>query len=177
MNHLGGYLEDGDEYTYMPDVWDYLVKKFDVKSVLDVGCGTGKNLEWFKGFDILGVEGDPKAVALCRVPVIQHDYTTGPLILDRRFNLCICTEFVEHVESKFEDNWFATVKNSDMVLLCHGLPGQTGYHHVNCQKPDYWIKRFEENGFVKTDEVQQFVNTRVPYGRNTLMLFKCIQKI
>jgi 2-polyprenyl-3-methyl-5-hydroxy-6-metoxy-1,4-benzoquinol methylase len=45
MNHLGGYLEDGDEYTYMPDVWDYLVKKFDVKSILDVGCGTGKNLE------------------------------------------------------------------------------------------------------------------------------------
>ena len=171
MNHLGGYIESGDALTYMPDVWEYLVKEYDIVSVLDVGCGTGKNLEWFSDKDVLGVEGEPRAVSLCKVPVIQHDYTKGPLVLDRKFDLCICTEFVEHIESCYEDNWFDTIKAADLVLMCHGLPGQAGHHHVNCQPSDYWIKRFAEHGFVKTDKVDKFVNPSAMWGRNTLMLF------
>jgi SAM-dependent methyltransferase len=177
MSHLGGYVEKGDKLTFMPDVWQHLIDKFKIKSVLDIGCGTGKNLEWFKDFDVLGVEGESKAVSLCKVPVLQHDYTTGPLTLDRRFDLCICTEVVEHIESRFEDNWFATMKSADMVLMCHALPGQGGWHHVNCQPSEYWIKRFADHGFEKTDEVEQFVKKDVPYGLNTLMLFRCTQKI
>jgi cyclopropane fatty-acyl-phospholipid synthase-like methyltransferase len=172
MNHLGGYIPEGDKLTYMPDVWQYLVDKFSIKSVLDIGCGTGKNLEWFKDCTVLGVEGEPLAVSLCRVPVRQHDYTQGPLTLEQYFDLCICTEFVEHVESKYEDNWFATMKSSGLVLMCHALPGQGGHHHVNCQDSDYWIKRFADNGFEKTSEVDQFVDKNVPYGKNTLILFE-----
>lgn len=171
MSHLGGYIPEGDPNTFMPDVWEYLVTKYDIQSVLDIGCGTGKNLEWFK-CRVLGVEGEPQAVADCKVPVILHDYTTGPLELTEKFDLCICTEFVEHVESRFEDNWFATMKSASRVLMCHGLPGQTGWHHVNCQLPEYWEKRFAEHGWKKTNVVDKFVNPKAGYGKNTIVLFE-----
>lgn len=172
MSHLGGYIPEGDDLTYMPDVWGHLVKKFNIKSVLDIGCGTGKNLEWFDGLEVLGIEGEPEAVSLCKVPVLQHDYTLGALTLGKNYDLCICTEVVEHIEQKYEDNWFATMKCASRVLMCHALPGQGGWHHVNCQTSEYWIKRFADHGFVKTDEVEQFVDKKALWGRNTLMLFE-----
>ena len=174
MSHLGGYIPEGDKLTYMPDVWEYLVNKLNIESVVDIGCGAGKNLEWFSGFDVLGIEGDSEAVSLCKIPVLQHDYTSGPLTLDRHFDLCICTEVVEHIEQQYEDNWFATMRCADYVLMCHALPGQGGHHHVNCQSSEYWIKRFADYGFIKTDEVERFVDKDVPYGRNTLMFFERI---
>jgi|LakMenEpi03Aug12_release.lakeMendotaPanAssembly.Ray.scaffolds.fasta_scaffold215632_1 hypothetical protein len=176
MSHLGGCIIEGDEFTYMPDIWQELIDLYSVKSVLDVGCGAGKNLEWFrsKGLEIQGVEGWPEAVAVCTVPVIQHDYTLTPLALNRRYDLAICTEFVEHVERRFEENWFQTLEAADRILMCHGLPGQLGYHHVNCQPSEYWVHRFNDHGYIKHDELsEKFRDTGrdAPWGRNTLMLF------
>lgn len=47
MNHLGGAFEQGDPLTNMLDVWGYLLVKFELKSVIDVGCGFGHTLKWF----------------------------------------------------------------------------------------------------------------------------------
>lgn len=175
MNHLGGYIPEGDRLTYMPDIWQFLIDKYDIKSVLDIGCGTGKNLEWFN-CKVLGVEGHPDAIKDCKVPVVQHDYTQGPLVLKDRFDLCICTEFVEHIESQYEDNWFATMNSAERVLMCHALPGQGGWHHVNCQPREYWAKRFADHGFQKTDVVERFVDPSAPWGRNTITLFEWSSK-
>jgi hypothetical protein len=31
--------------------------------------------------------------------------------------------------------------------MTHALPGQGGYHHVNCQPPEYWINHMKERGY------------------------------
>ncbi len=39
--HVGGFIIEKDPATYTPHLWEYLCKKFNIKTVLDVGCGMG----------------------------------------------------------------------------------------------------------------------------------------
>lgn len=185
MKHLGGYITEGDPHTYTPDIWGWLLLEYNIKSVIDIGCGTAVNMKWWKdmGCEVLGIEGHPDAIADSKCGLIhKHDYTLGPLwgpvgfLGPKVFDLCLCTEFVEHVEQKYECNWFSTMQCAKRVLMTHALPGQTGYHHVNEQTADYWVGRFEDEGFTHIDVVSSLMQGTVsrkpaPYGRNTLMLF------
>lgn len=74
QGHLGGYIEGGDPATYYPALWDWLVKNFEIRSVIDVGCGDGaavRHFERHRGVQVIGVDGckhdHPK--------IIQQDYT------------------------------------------------------------------------------------------------------
>ena len=31
--------------------------------------------------------------------------------------------------------------------MTHAVPGQPGYHHVNCQPSEYWINHLANRGF------------------------------
>ena len=36
--------------------------------------------------------------------------------------------------------------------MTHGIPGQRGHHHVNCQWQEYWIEHIEARGFNYAEE-------------------------
>jgi SAM-dependent methyltransferase len=180
MKHLGGWIEGGDPWTHMPDIWGYLVLKYNISSVLDIGCGTGYNLKWFRDFrkaHVMGVEGDTNALEKLFIPkenIAVWDYSTGPFETKIKYDLCICTEFAEHVEAQYENNWLHTMKKCRYILFSHAVPGQGGYHHVNEQNKDYWIKRFNKIG-MKEDvkETELFVKSneiiKAPWCRGTLI--------
>jgi SAM-dependent methyltransferase len=142
--HLGGYLKGGDSGSYNPDLWAWLLRYRKVRSVIDVGCGEGHAIQWFRdhGCRVLGVEGieqpDPD--------IVQHDYTQGPWRTRRKFDLCWSCEFVEHVAPEYEKNFLATFKAAPLLLMTHAT-GSGGHHHVNYQQPGYWIERVEALGF------------------------------
>ncbi|MGB5136644.1 MAG: glycosyltransferase [Prochlorococcaceae cyanobacterium] len=169
-----------DPNTFMPDVWGWLIIEYEIRSVLDIGCGIGTNLQWFDeyGLEVLGVEGHPRAVTGSLLPgaVVQHDFCTGPWAPDHTIDLCLCTKFAEHVEARFEDNWMAAVEKCRFLLLAAAPPGQGGYHHVNEQPDAYWIQRLESRGLLHQPDVSarlQKTCTRKPatWGRNTLLFF------
>jgi hypothetical protein len=137
--HLGGYVAGGDPWTDCTALWSWLVHDRGVRSVLDVGCGDGYALSYFKaqGCEVLGVEGLPQEWDL----IVRHDYITGPYDPGRRFDLCWCCEFVEHVEQRFEHNFMVSFMACELLLMTHACPGQEGHHHVNCQSASYWITR------------------------------------
>lgn len=149
--HLGGYVQGGDAATFYPGLFDWLVNGWGVRSVLDVGCGEGHALSFFRdqGCTVTGVDGigqdDPD--------IIQHDYTAdGPLQFDRRYDLAWSCEFVEHIEEAFIPNFLETFADADTVLMTHAEPGQPGWHHVNCQDSSYWKGAMAAYGYV-FDEV------------------------
>ena len=157
-NHLGGCNIYGDPATEHPKMWKYLVDTLGVKSVIDVGCGFGFHLKYFKeilGLDALGIEGSSKVVDICLLPndIVCHDYTTGSYIPEKFYDMCWCIEFVEHIEEKYTANFIETFKKCKYLTMTHGLPNQGGYHHVNCQPPKYWINLLEKHGFVFLEEL------------------------
>lgn len=178
--HLGGaYLDCNDANTYCPDVWQHLADKYQIKTMVDIGCGAGWNTEWWhsKGFYAVGIEGWPEAIARTRLPMerlIQHDYTLGPLPIPRT-DLAWSSEFVEHVEEQFIPNWMATVKCSRYFAMTFAIPGQTGHHHV-CERPfDFWIEKCAENGFGHVPEETEWMRSTDQgggWGRKTLSFFK-----
>lgn len=152
--HLGGYIPGGDPATWYPTLWRALVREMGVNTVLDIGCGDGVALAQFLNFGAtvaIGVDG----MEVDNPLIFQHDFTTGPWerTSKRRFNLVWCCEFVEHVEQRYIPNYLEAFKLGDMVLMTHAIPGQPGYHHVNCQTADYWTGVMAAAGFSLSDKL------------------------
>ena len=149
--HLGGCVIGGDIGTWAPQVWDKLISLYTVKSCVDVGCGAGHSLKYFidKNIEGLGIEGYKPAIENSKIRefITEHDYTKGPYIPSKIYDLAWCCEFVEHVEEQYSTNFMETFKRCKIVAITHGVPGQAGFHHVNCQLPEYWIDKFQKFGF------------------------------
>ena len=150
--HLGGYIGGGDPDTWYPDIWSWARHELDARSVLDVGCGEGHSTRYFRdlGCEVLGVDGSPEAQRNSVIPdrLVLHDFTTGPFVPGRTFDLVWSCEFVEHIEEQYARNFLAAFESSNrFVMMTHALPGQPGHHHVNCQPSRYWVQRLKEVGF------------------------------
>ena len=145
--HLGGNINVGDPFTYSPRAWDYLLSRFCIKSVLDLGCGIGNASRYFsdKGADVCAVDGLPENIdnsvypAVCLDLSLQHVKT--------KVDLVHCQELVEHIEERFVDNIIKSFQSGKYVCMTHALPGQGGHHHVNEKPVEYWIQLMNQNGF------------------------------
>jgi len=161
--HLGGTNVNGDAGTfYHPNVWSYLIEQYNIKSFVDIGCGFGYAIKFlkenFKGIEVIGVEGSPKVVQICLFPdlIKQHDYNTGPYAPSKVYDLGWSTEFVEHVEEQYSNNFIETFKKCRYAALSYGGIGQGGHHHVNENTQEYWVNKFEQAGFeFLQDETQK----------------------
>ena len=179
-SHLGGAHRGGDYNTMMPDVWGYLIVRFNVWSVVDVGCGYGHALPYFAGcgaHTVLGIDGDPDCIekSLCPSVTVQHDFAEGPFNLKCEYDLAWSAEFLEHVEERHQPHYMATFRRCRHVCITHALPRQIGYHHVNCRDDTYWIKVFAAYGFAfdaaETTVLRRTDRLGAQWGRATLMLF------
>jgi len=155
-SHLGGYWKIknpwGDPGTWCPEVWNNLIKKYNIKSVADIGCGLGFSSNYFykKGLDVIGVEGGLNAIkeSIFTGKIIHNDYTISSAFANNeRFDLIWCCEFVEHVEEKYMYNFLSDFKHGKYIAMTFAIPGQEGYHHVNCQYQEYWIDIIQGLGF------------------------------
>ncbi len=146
--HLGGNIASGDKCTYCKNSWKYIIDKFKIKTAIDVGSGMGHAAKFIaeQGVNITAVDGLEKNVLNSLVPAIQHDLTVGPLKHDR-VDFVNCIEVVEHIEEKYLDNLMDSLTLGDYVLITHAIPGQRGWHHVNCQPSEYWIEHFSNRGY------------------------------
>tara|TARA_B100000287_G_C20571446_1_gene756684 strand:+ start:591 stop:1283 length:693 start_codon:yes stop_codon:yes gene_type:complete len=156
---LGGCNVFGDPATHYPIMWKHLVKKFDIKTVIDIGCGFGYTVDYFKkhlNLEVVGVEGSKKVkeLALNTESIFLHDYSSdGALQLPTTYDLAWSTEFVEHVEAQYLDNFFATFKCAKYLAFTYAYIKQLGHHHVNENTEEYWIKEATARGFSYDEQV------------------------
>jgi hypothetical protein len=137
--HLGGNVTEGDPYTFCPHVWEYVVDRFCVASVMDLGSGIGNTAHWFfkNGLRTIAIEGLYDNVVRSCYPAICYDLTKGPV--STSVDLVHCQEVVEHIEERYLESLLASLACGRLILMTHALPGQGGYHHVNEQSMDYWV--------------------------------------
>lgn len=168
--HLGGHYN----FTAMVEsTFDFIHQKYNIKSVIDIGCGPAGMVEYMrsKNVDAIGVDGDftlPK-----KEYVIVHDYTVGPLQLDRKFDLAYSTEFLEHVEEKYIPNFLPTFQKGKYVFCSAAPKGQGGHHHVNENSKEYWIDIFDKYGFtyLSEDSAQISLTHEYKLVKNNSMFF------
>lgn len=179
--HLGGYIvgltDHGDPNSYATEVWDWMIEN-NIKSVIDVGCGEGHSTKYFsdRGVKCLGVEGGLNAYnnSVIKDKIVLHDYTENAFVTDNDYDAIWCCEFVEHVDEKYIDNFLSTFKMAKKIFMTHAVPGQEGYHHVNCQTSSYWIKKIENIGYKYNNDMSIYLRsiTDRMHVKNTLLLFE-----
>tara|TARA_B100001059_G_C17668099_1_gene493040 strand:+ start:128 stop:706 length:579 start_codon:yes stop_codon:yes gene_type:complete len=126
----------------------YLKDHMSVKSLLDIGCGPGGNVEYARsiGVDAFGIDGDQ--TILPQKPYFSKvDYSIGSSNLSKTFDIGWSVEFAEHIEERYIENFMRDYKKCSSIIFTAAPPGWGGVGHVNEQKKAYWIKRFEKNGF------------------------------
>ena len=84
MNHLGGHFG----FTSMiRSTFDFITEKYEIKSILDVGCGPAGMVEYanYKKIYAIGIDGDPDLPKKDYVSL--HDFANGPFVLEKKFDL------------------------------------------------------------------------------------------
>lgn len=135
---------------------------FAPRTVLDLGCGTGRSLAFFieRGVDAVGVEGSSLAMSRALHPdrIVQWNLNEE-LNLGRTFDLIWCYEVVEHIHPKYVHNLMKTFANhSGRVVLSAAPPGQGGEGHFNEQPPSYWRDLFGRYGFGCNDRATEVLH-------------------
>lgn len=179
--HLGGAYECGDANTLTFDVFGFLAVKYELKNMIDVGCGFGHAMKWFSesGIPATGFDGDPNCVERCVLPGAAklHDFTKGAPSMPESviYDLGWSSEFLEHVEGRFLPFIMEVFKQCKHVCITHGEPGQPGHYHVTLLSNDEWIKHFAHYGFildsVDTALMRKTDRWKAGWGRRTLTLF------
>lgn len=155
FGRLGGTATSGDKDSWFPELWSWLINKFEIKSMFDVGCGVGFCMEFFHKNKILchGID--------CKEVLEYHrmrEYTSNHDLIDSPFyymaDLVWCCEVAEHIAPEFVDNIVQTlIKSTNKVLaLCAAPQGAGGYNHVNCQNPEYWIELLTQSNVLEYKE-------------------------
>lgn len=144
---LGGNMIGGDPHTFHPALWEYLIDRFSITSLLDIGCGEGHCLQYCAGLGlkVKGFDGLPGNLERAVAPITLHDLRSGPFRW--RADLVHCCEVVEHIAERYVGNILRTMANGRVIAMTHAVPGQAGYHHVNCQPSGYWIEKIEAMGY------------------------------
>ncbi len=130
-----------------------------IATAVDVGCGIGTwGAELIRqGIDVVGVDGnyiDTNALHIPPSQFVPHDLTT-PLDLDRRFDLVVSVEVIEHLSAEFERQFVADlVRHGDLVLFSGAIPGQGGLHHVNERWASHWVQLFADHGYRLFDVIR-----------------------
>ncbi len=155
-----------------------------VRSIADVGCGTGL---WVKavldrGIDAVGIDGPwvaPEDLEVDRAHFITADLG-GMWDLGRRFDMAMSLEVGEHLPPAAARRFVDQLTSlAPVVVFSAAIPGQGGQCHVNEQWPSYWIDLFSQAGFQVFDILRPHIwrDEQIPYWyRQNILVFASRQE-
>jgi len=121
-----------------------------VKSVIDIGCGTGVWLHHFhlNGVTrIQGIDGGEPSDKYLQIPAAQFRRAdlVAPIAIAEKFDLALSLEVAEHIPASAASKLVKTLADcSDVIVFAAAIPGQGGTNHINEQWLSYWCSLFNE---------------------------------
>jgi hypothetical protein len=146
----------------------FLMERFEPGTVLDLGCNVGKWVDAFRQHGCLahGVDGPGFHAD------IEHDLR-DPLNLQRQYDMVLCLETAEHLPEQYADTLVESAAlHSDCIIWSAATPGQGGHAHVNEQPASYWVRKFQERGFIGVPLAEHLPVLPHDYYRANLWAFE-----
>jgi SAM-dependent methyltransferase len=188
------YLEKAQYLNDHQIIASAIIATFRPRSVIDIGCGSGRILHWLRSKNffrppfgkiaVSGYEGSQSAVKYWPKSVnknIRVADCTEPLEKEAPAVLVICLEVAEHIETERSEQLVKNICNlSDQYILFSAAPiGQGGVGHINEQPWQFWVNLFEKSGWKEhralTAEFKERLQVKVVspwYRENTRVLIK-----
>jgi SAM-dependent methyltransferase len=148
----------------------HVKKKWNVTSMLDIGCGPGDHVMTASniGINAYGVDGTDIIPQLENFQ--QIDYREKCSTFDIKFDLGWSVEFLEHVEEEFKHIYIKDFIKCNILIITAAPLGWGGNGHVNEQPEEYWVDFFENYNFLldkeKTKEIRRVSNiTNGQFGK------------
>lgn len=153
MNEVPAHLGGHSGKTWIDNgALKLMVDNYDIKSMVDVGCGPGGQVAQARklGIEAIGIDGDPTVD-----PDVLIDFTKQTWQTGQTFDLAWSVEFLEHVPEEYMDNYMMIFQKCKYVICTASTwPGPL---HVNCKPKEWWVEKFSEYGFTYTEEIYQEV--------------------
>lgn len=140
----------------------YAKERWNVQSMIDIGCGTGGQVfaATDLGIDSYGVDGTNELPKLNNFEQVDYRIDASSFQLD--FDLGWSVEFVEHIEEECIPIFMKDFQKCKRVILTAAPPFWGGKNHVNEQTEIYWVKVFKEHGFdINLEETMSVRNASV----------------
>jgi hypothetical protein len=177
-NILPQYLSGHENGTHTDSgLIKFLMEELNCKTMVDIGagpCGQTK-LARDMGMEVLAVEGDwevQKEIDDC----VIHDFTKSPYIPEKEYDVGYSCEVLEHIWPIFAPNYMEIFKKCKWAIFTMAVPGQPGWHHVNCRTPEYWVDVFTFYGFEVdvdiTNKMRHASTMEMPYIRQHGICFR-----
>lgn len=150
-----------------------IAKRYNISSVIDLGCGIGAYLEGFESYGsiVKGVEFSYDSALPFISDKIKNNISFGDMsqllnIYDYTFDLSISIEVAEHIDKNKSDIFVSNLtKYSNKYILFSAAPPRgrvVGEGHVNEQPREYWINKMENAGFKYSEkdtlEIREEIN-------------------
>ena len=157
----------------------YLLENLNIRSVVDVGCGTGS---WLKVFDYFGITeylGVDFHANLTSLRISQSNFINinlnDSIVLGKTFDMAISLEVAEHLYPSQSARFVSDLCDlSNIILFSAAVPGQGGENHINERKIEYWRNLFKLKGYLAYDAIRsEFVDNKLiaPWYRFNTILY------
>lgn len=160
-----------------------------LKSIIDVGCGSGAWLNAALKNTSASVYGYdlPESIEInrsrfgdnfnARLELVTSDFESKRELKFQPAQLGICLEVLEHLKDETGNRILESLSSScEIVLFSAATPGQGGTGHINERRHSYWLDKFRLYGFEVYDcirpELQSSTSSARYYSLNTFLLVK-----
>ena len=157
---------------YRPRVFNIVnaVKKYNPKTILDVGCGAGVVTKKLRdeGFDAIGIDFSPDAGKEIPGYFKVADARDIPYP-DNSFDMVLCTGVLEHIEEKDIDQVYSEMKRvGGKIMATIGFRKSNYYWMKNGKKsPEYHITIRPIEWWDKKVPEIEIINKRKSYEKCT----------
>lgn len=174
----GYWLDETEEHHVFDEALAAeLASLFRSKSVVDLGCGPGHYVASLRRaeVDCDGYDGNPNTSALsgglCNVLDLSASIELG-----RQYDWVLSLEVGEHIPQQYEAVFLENIVRHarEGVILSWGLPGQSGWGHVNLRDNRYIKDYFRSRGFVNDSTLESRLRDKsmLLWFKGTLMAFR-----
>lgn len=146
-----------DSFRSARKILSFLFNFYKPNSIADFGCGLGTWLAMAADLGvstIFGYDGDYVDRNSLRIDPLNFQSINfeSSYEIEKKFDLAISLEVIEHIKSEFSDLLIDTLCRSSPVVLFGGaIPRQGGTGHVNEQWQSHWMAQFEKRDFFAID--------------------------